>query len=403
MAISSTGGGDHPTNVPPPTDPARLPSSKSDELELVVATFAEHMQTSRLNGNEWKGPLTIEQYLKREKHLLAQDLTKDGKEVAWLLTSARLPVDECGSRSILASCETIPMQAFVARNGELKQVLVHGIGSVFTRSEHRGKSYASRMMVELGKKLETFQQPNGDRSPFSVLYSDIGQKFYARFGWEAFPSTHIHLSALDAQEYQELSSGLPLLTDLMANDLHSVRAVDWLKDDLVSSSEAQPDKAFVAIAPDMEHFKWHHAREDFVSRTLAQPSPKVKGTVHQESGTAMIWTRTFVASKADWMLHVLHVAIPPALVGKAELRSILAALLLRAQNEASLSGMVAGVELWDPSEEIVTAARQLRCQKGDDVQVIHRDQEHICSLRWTDSAVRPSEVVWKHRSKYAWC
>ncbi|KPI35125.1 uncharacterized protein AB675_1351 [Cyphellophora attinorum] len=239
MAISVTNN-DGPIDLPPPVDSAQLPPSNDDDIELVIATFSEHMQTSRLNGNEWRGPLTIEQYLKREKHLLAQDLTKDGKEVAWLLTSSRLPLDQDGNRSILASCETIPMQAYCAQNGKLKEVLIHGIGSVFTRSEHRGKSYASRMMTELGKKLETFQQHNGDRSPFSVLYSDIGQKFYSRFGWQAFASTHIHLAAMTDGDYQHFSKDLPAVTDLMADDLSSIPATDYLKDDLISVSRSNP-------------------------------------------------------------------------------------------------------------------------------------------------------------------
>jgi predicted GNAT family N-acyltransferase len=402
MAISVMNN-DGPIDLPPPVDSAQLPPSNDDDIELVIATFSEHMQTSRLNGNEWRGPLTIEQYLKREKHLLAQDLTKDGKEVAWLLTSSRLPLDQDGNRSILASCETIPMQAYSARDGKLKEVLIHGIGSVYTRSEHRGKSYASRMMTELGKKLETFQQYDGDRSPFSVLYSDIGQKFYARFGWQAFASTHIHLAAITDDDYQHFSKDLPTVTNLMADDLSSIPATDYLKEDLLSFSRSNPGKTVVTVAPDLPHFRWHHAREDFVSRALGRSLPKVKGAIHRESGIAIIWTRTYAAAKAGSMLHILHVAMPPALRESDDAQKILEALLLRAQQEANLSEMPAGVELWDPSDAVISAARKLRSEKGDDLRVIQRDEEHICSLRWTGADASPSDVIWMSRAKYAWC
>lgn len=402
MAISVSSD-DRSGKVPSPIDPLRLPSSTDEDLELVVATVPEHVQTSWLNGDEWKGPLTMEQYLKREKHLLAQDLTKEGREVAWLLTSRNLPLDPDGNRPILASCETIPMQAYTVRDGKLKEVLIHGIGSVYTRSEHRGKSYASRMMTELSKRLETFQQHNGDRASFSVLYSDIGQKFYARFGWQAFPSTHIHLAPLDTGNYKELSKDLPTVSDLTADDLFSIPATDYMKQELVSFSERNPGKVVVAVAPDMDHFTWHHARENFVSKALARPLPKVKGAIDRSSGSAIIWSRTYAASKENGMLHILHVAIPPSERDSNNIQAILEALLLRAQQEAFLSEMPAGVELWDPSDAVLAAARKLRSHKGDDLQVIHRDQEHICSLRWCGVDANPSDVIWKHRSKYAWC
>lgn len=39
----------------------------------------------------------------------------------------------------------------------------------------RGKGYAARMMKELGTKLDTWQQEDGKRADFTVLYSDIGK------------------------------------------------------------------------------------------------------------------------------------------------------------------------------------------------------------------------------------
>lgn len=402
MAISTTNG-ESLIERPAPVSATSLPSSRSPDVELVVATQAEHMQTSRLNGDEWRGPLTIEQYLKREKHLLAQNMTKDGKEVAWILTSPTLPTDEYGNRAVLASCETIPVQAYVARDGRLQQTLAHGIGSVFTRPEHRGKSYASRMMIDLGKKLETFQQHNGDRSQLSVLYSDIGQKFYSRFGWKAFSSTHIHLVPIASEQYSVLSTGLPVVEDLTVDGLDSLPATGYVKEELLAASKKAPGSSFVAIAPDTEHFAWHHAREEFVSKALSRPAPKTKGAIHRETGTSLVWNRTYAAEKQAWMLHILHVAIPPSLKTTAEVEQALAALLLRAQHEAYQSEMAGGVEVWDPSEEILSAAQHLQKDVGDRVEVTHRDTDHICSLRWSGPEPDGHDVVWMFRQKYAWC
>lgn len=403
MAISTITNGESTVVKPAPVDESQLPSSKSSDIRLVPATLAEHMQCSRLNAEEWRGPLTIEQYLKREKHLLSQELTKDGKEIGWILTSASLPRDEHGNRAILASCETIPVQAYVARDGKLSETLVHGIGSVFTRAEHRGKSYASRMMTELGRQLETFQQPNGDRGLFSVLYSDIGQNFYARFGWNAFPSTHIQLGSMDAEVYLAASQGLPAVQELTSADLKSIPATQFVQQELLASSKSRPGVSFVAIAPDVEHFAWHHAREEYVSKALGRAMPQIKGAIHSESGMALVWSRTFAADTNAWTLHILHIAIPPGTTGGQERQSILAALLLRAQHEAYRSDLPAGVEVWDPSEEIVAAAQSLREEKGDKIEIIRRDQDHVCSLRWIGPEPAGHDVVWQFNQKYAWC
>ncbi|ETN42058.1 uncharacterized protein HMPREF1541_03997 [Cyphellophora europaea CBS 101466] len=403
MAIPAVPNGDTVVEKPVAVDPSQLPSSKSSDVRLVQATLSEHIQCSRLNAEEWRGPLTIEQYLKREKHLMAQELTKDGKEVPWILTDTSLPADEHGNRAILASCETIPTRAYVARDGKVDTVLIHGIGSVFTRPEHRGKSYASRMMTELGKTLDTFQQPNGHRSLFSVLYSDIGQNFYSRFGWQAFPSTHIRLGQMSSATYQTASEGLPSVQDLTSADLRTIPAKQYVQDELQTLARTMPGVSLVAVAPSVEHFEWHHAREEFVSKALGRSLPQTKGAIHEPTGVAVIWSRTFAAEKSSWTLHILHVAVPPSVKGSQEGQAALAALLLRAQHEACRSETLTGVEVWDPSEDVIAAAQSLQKEKGDKIEIIHRDQDHICSLRWIGPEPAGHRVDWRFTQKYAWC
>ena len=79
----------------------------------------------------------------------------------------------------------------------------------------------------------------------------------------------------------------------------------------------------------------------------------------------------------------------------------MAALLLRAQLEASEWYMAAGVEVWDPTELTITAAQKLKSAEHGKVEVITRDKEHICSLRWSDHA--NEDAVWLANEKYAWC
>jgi GNAT superfamily N-acetyltransferase len=391
------------TGKPPPVDAATLPSAAASDLVLVIANPKEYAQCSRLNAEEWKGPLTVDQYMNREKHLLNQDLTRDGGATGWILTSPQLLPNADGTRPILASCESNLAHAYVARNGKLDKIISHGIGSVFTRPEHRGKGYAGRMLTELGKNLMTYQQPNGNKSLFSVLYSDIGTKFYSRLGWKAFASTHIHLAPMDSSTYEFSRKELPVVEDLATEDLPGLPAASIVEAELLSQSQQREDTPFIAFRPDMDHFQWHHAREEYVSATLGLSDPKVKGAIHRPTGAAVIWTRVFSAEQEDWQLHILHSIIPPAIKSSAAGMRALSALLLRAQHEASKCEMLAGVEVWDPSELIIGAAQSLRTEAHDKLEVIYRDQEHICSLRWTSASHSVDDVVWDYKQKYAWC
>lgn len=154
-----------------------LPPSTSPTLALVEATPEEKLATWRLNGQSWAGRLSVDAYLRREEHLADQEVTRNGGIMYWILVDATKAPNE---RAILSSCETLRKRALVARaepdgDGDVEEVLSHGVGSVYTDPRYRGKGYATRMLSELAKKLDTWHLPNGRRSEFTVLYSDIGK------------------------------------------------------------------------------------------------------------------------------------------------------------------------------------------------------------------------------------
>ena len=150
-----------------------LPSSTSPSLKLVLATPEEVEYCAVINSHSWSGPLSTEAYLRREKYLGAQSLAQDGGLSNWILIDSandRVP------RNILSACESWRKKAVVARqNGKVEDVVAHGIGSVYCRKEYRGKGYSARMLRELKKKLESWQQEGEKKASFNVLYSDIGK------------------------------------------------------------------------------------------------------------------------------------------------------------------------------------------------------------------------------------
>lgn len=156
-----------------------LPHGSSLNLALVHPTEEEKLIQFNLNGAEWRGALSLEAYLRREDVLAQQDYTKDGGISYWILidkTARTNPLDPTSSARLpLASCETYQKKALVWKDGELKETICHGIGSVFCAPHLRGRKYAQRMMQEVGEVLRTYQTDGKIDCMFSVLFSDIGK------------------------------------------------------------------------------------------------------------------------------------------------------------------------------------------------------------------------------------
>jgi hypothetical protein len=384
-----------------------LPSPNSEHVVLVQATPEERSHQVACNGVFWRGVLSHEAYIGRENHLAAQDLVKNDGMTTWVLVDQQNPA----KRRVLCGCETFRKKALVAHNGVIRETVCHGVGSVFCPVEHRGKGYAARMIKDLGEILRTWQT---DTSLFSILFSDIGKKFYAQHGWKAFPSSHIALPAL---EVQNKKSSLPKARPLYSADLAELCALDekLLRSSLQETMK-QSSKVMVGLIPDVETIKWHHAREEFVGFEFTKRMPEVKGAmVGEEIGKRVwcYWTRMFYnsdpKSRHDNTLHILRLVVesegtidwevnPPSAEQMKILEPSIAALFAAAQEEADKWNMQ-DVWLWNPNSVTVKAAQSL----DTSTEVIHRDDESICSLRWYGDEKELNNVVWVENEKYGWC
>jgi hypothetical protein len=158
---------------------ADLPHGSSQSLALVHPTAEEKLIQFKLNGSEWRGALSLDAYLRREDVLSSQALTKDDGITYWILidkSAKSNPLDPTSSTRLpLASCESYRKKALVWRDGEVKETISHGIGSVFCAPHLRGRKYAQRLMQELGEALRTHQTNEQKECLFTVLFSDIGK------------------------------------------------------------------------------------------------------------------------------------------------------------------------------------------------------------------------------------
>jgi len=388
------------------TTTTSLPPSASPDLHLVPGTASEIDAQTLANSAEWRGPLTLPAYLRREALLLQEDLTRDGGLTAWMLVHQPAGKKE-EERVVLCGCESIRKRALLLRPGreEVEDVWAHGVASVFCPAALRGRGYAGRMMEEVGRKLRDWQDGmEGRRVVCSVLYSDIGRTFYARKGWRAGESTHVALMPAEGGKNEGV-------TTLMSKDLDELCAADERLLRARMRGMRGSAKAVVALVPDRATMDWHHAREDFVATELHGDNGQVPGFMREGGRGALVrvregvrawcvWTRVWTGAREEKgnTLHVLRMVMEGEEGrGGEEEGAAVAKLLGGARRRAHEAGM-SQVQVWNPSAVVLAGARRL--EPGCDLVV--REKESIASMRWYLGG-QEEEVEWVCNEKFGWC
>jgi hypothetical protein len=379
---------------------------------LRPATAQEIYHLHDLNSASWAGDLDVETYHAREQTLASTPLTRNGGLSAWVLVD---PADD--PHKVLSSCETTRKDALMSMPhvdgncfSTVKQVTAHGIGSVFTPAEHRGKGYAGIMLQLLAQALK-----KGNADGFSVLYSDIGkvsllaikkrrdmalcslglsQKFYAKHGWLPHRSTHLEFPALESGTF----SGIKLLrsTDVPALCVKDITAV---KEKL--SRPPIDSKTKIAFVPNYQTLEWHWAREEFVAPVLRKHidmKPELKGAITVDGKRWIIWNRDF--GKISQLYIIRYVNLSRSLDETKE-EEQLANLFLAAGLEARKWGLQK-VTMWNPDEICIRAARRAA---GSTVKVVDRENDSIASLMMHPNKLGsgPDKVEWLANEKFGWC
>lgn len=388
-----------------------LPDANSPNLHLTHPTDEEKLETWTLNSASWRGALRQPDYLEREEYLTKAPLARDGGVTHWILVDKELLPNR---RPILGSCETLRKRALISKNGEVTDVITHGIGSVFCNPDYRGRGYASRMMRELGERLRTWQADKmTTKCAFSVLWSDIGKIYYAGHGWHPFPSTHVEFPPLTSTEKGSSA------TALETRDLKELCEKD---EDLIRQTlkRVRDGKTHVCIIPDYENMGWHHVREDFICGKIFGKQPKIKGALIGEPGHRMwaIWTRSYygplVAASGN-TLHILRLVIEDDVSdsncsnnseGLAYKRSQLEAqaqklkaILEIAQAEAAEWSLL-HVELWNPTPLVQDLIEKTNSKHS----IVERETDSIPSLMWYgEGSEDVDKLEWVGNEKYGWC
>ncbi|KAL5317893.1 hypothetical protein ACEPPN_014993 [Leptodophora sp. 'Broadleaf-Isolate-01'] len=386
-----------------------LPPSNSPSLHLTHPTPAECQHIWTLIHPSWGDSLSLPDFLSESAHLLTVPLARDGNMTLWILVDKNLPPDQ---RPTLASCETFKKKGLLARKdarvgaeveveGEVQDVVLHGIASVYCDPKYRGRGYAQRMMRELGEVLRNWQVGDGERCVGSVLYSDIGKGYYAKLGWMPVGcNTHLEFPARKRDE-RESSDGDHESIVLDA-DLDELCKRD---ENLVRQRLAENGKNALMVIPDADHMRWHHAKEDFVCGRILDKECPFKGVLVGEwegkDRFWAFWARRFYGvgetARRENTLYILRLVFEKDDPGKEDMekmRKALKIIVQAAQAEADYWGL-GTVKLWDPSPLV------LELIKGIDVEyrLVEREQECIASLMWHGDGDVPE---WVANEKYAW-
>ncbi|KAF8850445.1 hypothetical protein BDZ45DRAFT_194178 [Acephala macrosclerotiorum] len=372
---------------------ATFPTETAPETKLQLAhpTPSERQHIWNLISIPWRDALSLEQFMEESAYLLTVPLAKNGGMTMWVLVEKDSSPDQ---RAILASCESYRKRALVAdEGGEIEDVIVHGIASVFCDPKYRGKGYAKVMLGKLASVLKTWQVKEGERCVGSVLYSDIGKKYYSDIGWKAAPNNNYLVFAASSSPIHEG------VTSLQAEDIGALCQHD---EEITRQNLAKPSvsRTRMTIIPDHDHMLWHHCKEEFVAQRIFGRQPRVKGALVGDPGHRVwaIWTHRFYsdpeAKPSGNVLYILRLVIEDP--GREELMFQLKRVFQAAQAEAKAWNLDV-VKIWDPDPRVQRLVRSMEIEHA----IVDRQKDGIGSLLWYDEEEGRPE--WVANEKYAWC
>lgn len=275
----------------------------------------------------WGRPLTLDQYLLRERRLRARPFALAGLRT-WVLRDGD---------TVLASCETFESRLSLSpgRGAAPRHARAHGIASVFVEERHRGRGHASELLRGVHAELTRMG------AAAAYLFSEIGAALYARLGYVARPLALRRFAAVDPTREAPHPEPVPwrfigpeeipaLLLQRYAQGTGG-RSPLWLE-----ATPAQLD--------------WHVERGAFYAELLRGKRPAIVGA---RAGEAFaLWTPE-LRSDAGGVLRVLMLYPGPRLFpagARLEPRSPEAADLRSVLHGARAAATALGlgsVELWE--------------------------------------------------------
>ncbi|KAI9791066.1 MAG: hypothetical protein M1816_004297 [Peltula sp. TS41687] len=395
------------TTKPPLPPPSALYLRPATEAEKRLCFIRSHVS----RGGPWGAPLSVSDYLERERINEEAEANRAGQITYWVLskTPKRVgPIDheeKVDEDDIVASCETLrrPVIIWTREHGYNDGESAYGIASVFTHPKYRGQGAAAVLMQKLAGWVD------GANAPFTALYSDLGEDFYARRGgWYAYSSRQLALKVSSQPKRDDAApspSRLPECQPLRREDLQELCDLDvkMLKEEYRNQKRVdRPDGKWVRVAfvPSFAQACWHFDVRDFMAKVVRGKTPLVKGGVvpnAQEPRCWLYWMHDLNLNR----LVVLRLVIKED-DGKDDVRKDLTALLHAAVVEAREWNLT-DVVVWNPPTALVEAAELLEPDDIERSDVYSRDSNDLPCLRWRRGEKSRDQILWEANEKFEWC
>lgn len=369
----------------------------ADRFRLVRLTREDLLLASkRADHAQWGAPgllgLDLAQYQDKERTQRETPFAQRGS-MYWALVD-RSPGDDPASDSdaglqadtvvFHCLCKTHRFDcAFRRRSGELAQGFAFQVGSVFTRPESRKQGLASFFLSLVRERLR--QQPG---ALLSALYSIIGPDYYARLGWQLYPSTiatidveHPRNAAVATANSQAQFEKLFLdasLTELLASD--NRRLVEQLGSDQFDGREA------FAILPTRDSIEWQFCVGVVYARAHGYAElPTLCGVRLRGSDAFVVWCHNLKESA----LYIARAHLPDAAA---------AVPLLQAALKEAQAFKLRKIVVWNPQEALASDAVLAQ------LQVEHGPREMSSSSAVVfDGSNDPDDLpVWLANERFAW-
>lgn len=349
-------------NYPEVNYSPHIEAKMNSELRLVRLSDKEEIQKTHENNRvEWGPFLSLEDYCGREATFAAQALHDKYPVKYWALQ-----VKEGDDWNIVAHMESNYMPALYKKKGEqVKETWAHGVMSVFTPPNCRGKGYATQMLTRVVKSMdeELSNSKNGD-DEFVVLWSDIGD-YYSKFGFELYDARQLEmkLSPTDQLSWPEGVKEVGL------DDLKRLGELDQnLLEQLMNRDTEKDGVTRVALKPSEETFGAGINRATYVGEKITGKKETVFGA--QVNDSFVIWVQDWGRKKIDVVR--LHVPLEKSVEGcKKDVDLLMKALLAHAHKRELLKAL-----LWVqdfPEQLDSTEMEKLGTQSVADCKLAVRD------------------------------
>ncbi|HEX4458536.1 MAG TPA: GNAT family N-acetyltransferase, partial [Polyangia bacterium] len=245
--------------------------------------------------------LSVDEYVAREQRL---------RRHVWARSAMATWFWLADDGALLASCETYRMDGW--RRGVRGDVW--GVASVFTEAALRGRGHATAMIDRL------LDEARAQGAIASVLYSDVGERQYARSGYGARPAQDLVFAPVDGDGDVDGDVDA-LIADTLITDGESLTHAPWVPAD---------HDGFV-VWPTVEQLDWHVERTRTYGALLARPTLLWVGALAGEG--QIRWM-------VDWKSDCLKVTL------LATARADEAAALVRTAQRVAATFALREVRLW---------------------------------------------------------